>query len=256
MQKLARVDTLQKVLVETSIPTPKTSNINQYIGHLQYTMLHLSRFFGFYNFRTAQIDWNNYRGRQCVLEEACNILLNGGKKYNRARRKKMRSNRRRRKKMVNRRRQGDNADNPIEIRRETHKSHFNEGDTTKMPLIIFGDGLKGSTHVRLRGRRVGASEMVYKNLKKREKQGELLVLDINEFKTSSVCFECHQRNLKHHTAQERTFYNILICNDCNIFWNLDVLAAKNMMFISTQLWSGNERPNIFSRQQDNAPHRT
>ena len=101
--------------LETNIPTPKTSNINQYIDHLLYIMLHLPRFFGFYNFRTAQINWNNYRGRQCALEEACNILLNGGK-YNRTRRKKTRSNRRRRKKMVNRRRQGDNADNPIEIR--------------------------------------------------------------------------------------------------------------------------------------------
>ncbi|CEG63941.1 hypothetical protein RMATCC62417_01005 [Rhizopus microsporus] len=134
--------------------------------------------------------------------------------------------------MVNRRRQGDNADNPIEIRRETHKSHFNEGDTTKMPLIIFGDSLKGNTHVRFRGRR-GTSEMIYKHLKKREKQVELLVLDINESRMSSVCFECHQRNLRHHTVQERTFYNVLICNDCNILWNRDVLAAKYMMLIST-----------------------
>ncbi|ORE06340.1 hypothetical protein BCV72DRAFT_335980 [Rhizopus microsporus var. microsporus] len=119
--------------------------------------------------------------------------------------------------------------------------------TTKVPLIIFEDGLKGSTHVRFRGRIVETSEMIYKDLKKREKQGELLVLDINEFRASSVCFECHQRNLRHHTAQERAFYNILICNDCNIFWNRDVLAAKNMMFISTQLWPGNERSDIFSR---------
>lgn len=59
-----------------------------------------------------------------------------------------------------------------------------------MSLIVFGDGMKGSAHVRFRGRRVGASEMIYKNLKKREKQGELLVLDINEFRTLSGRYLC------------------------------------------------------------------
>jgi hypothetical protein len=71
-------------------------------------------------------------------------------------------------------------------RRRAHKSHFNEGDTTRMPLIVFGDGLKGKAHVRFRKRRVGVSEIIYKNLKNRERQGQLLLLDINEFRTSSV----------------------------------------------------------------------
>jgi hypothetical protein len=56
-----------------------------------------------------------------------------------------------------------------------------------MPLVIFGDGVKGSSHVKYRGRRIGASNIIYKNLK-REKLGEVLVLDINEFRTSSVSY--------------------------------------------------------------------
>lgn len=71
-------------------------------------------------------------------------------------------------------------------RRTYHKSHFTEGDLTKMPLIVFGDGLKGKSHVKYRGHRVGVSEIIYRQLKRREKLGELLVLDINEFRTSSV----------------------------------------------------------------------
>lgn len=55
-----------------------------------------------------------------------------------------------------------------------------------MPLIVFGDGLKGKAHVRIRRKRVGVSEIIYRNLKNREKLGEVLVLDIDEFRTSSV----------------------------------------------------------------------
>lgn len=55
-----------------------------------------------------------------------------------------------------------------------------------MPLIVFGDGLKGGNHTKYKGLRVGASEKIYKNLKRRESLGELFLLDIDEFRTSSV----------------------------------------------------------------------
>jgi hypothetical protein len=101
--------------LETNIPTPKTSEIDQYLQHIQYMMSHLPNFFGFYNFRTAQVNWSNYIGRKCSIEEACNILINGGKKYNRRKRKKTCSNRKKRKKMATRRRQNENIGNRIEI---------------------------------------------------------------------------------------------------------------------------------------------
>lgn len=92
--------------LETQIPTAKTSLLNQYSAHIIYMMTHLADFFNFYSFRTASVRWNNYRGRQCAIEEACNILINGGKKYNHKKRKKTKSNRRKRKKMLNRRNPG------------------------------------------------------------------------------------------------------------------------------------------------------
>lgn len=89
---------------------PKTSIIDCYTEHLQYIMLHLPRLFAFYNFRTAQARWYNYRGRQYALEEACNVLLHGGKKYNRRKRRKTKSNRKKKPKLESRRRQEDDAD--------------------------------------------------------------------------------------------------------------------------------------------------
>ncbi|GAA5809176.1 hypothetical protein MFLAVUS_002581 [Mucor flavus] len=202
-------------LLETNIPSPRTAAIANYNNYLTYMLVNLNAFFDFYNFRTASINWKNYIGKQCAIEEACNILINGGKKYNPNKRKKTKKNRR---------------------------------DSTKMPLVVFGDGLKGKSHVKLKGRRTGVSEIIYRQLKRREKLGEVLVLDINEFRTSSVCFNCHEMNLRHHQAEDRSFFSILICNSCNIFWNRDVLASKNMMYIASEIWAGNERPAIFSRQ--------
>ncbi|CEP07860.1 hypothetical protein [Parasitella parasitica] len=59
--------------------------------------------------------------------------------------------------------------------RTNHKSQFAEGDATRMPLVVFGDSLKGRSHVKFKGHRVGVSEIIYKQLKTREKLGEVLV---------------------------------------------------------------------------------
>ena len=56
-----------------------------------------------------------------------------------------------------------------------------------MPLVVFGDGLKNKAHVKFRGLRHGLNEKIYKHLIQKEKQGQLLLVDINEFNTSKVC---------------------------------------------------------------------
>lgn len=55
-----------------------------------------------------------------------------------------------------------------------------------MPLVVFGDGLKNKDHVKFKGLRHGISNKIYSQLKLRERIGELLLVDINEFKTSKV----------------------------------------------------------------------
>ena len=58
-----------------------------------------------------------------------------------------------------------------------------------MPMVVFGDGLKNKDHIKFRGLRHGVSNKIYKQLQARERIGELLLVDINEFKTSKVIKE-------------------------------------------------------------------
>ncbi|KAI7889643.1 uncharacterized protein EV154DRAFT_273304 [Mucor mucedo] len=67
-----------------------------------------------------------------------------------------------------------------------NKACFEVGNNNKMPLVIFGDGLKNKDHVKFKGLRRGISNKIYSQLKIRERIGELLLVDINEFKTSKV----------------------------------------------------------------------
>jgi hypothetical protein len=94
--------------IKTNIPSKKTTSSAQYLRYIQYMFTHLNTLFLFYNFRTASITWNNYRGRQKALHGAVNILLDGAQKYNKNKRKKKKTmmNRKKRKKMNNRRNPG------------------------------------------------------------------------------------------------------------------------------------------------------
>jgi hypothetical protein len=55
-----------------------------------------------------------------------------------------------------------------------------------MPLVIFGDGLKNKSNVKFKGLRHGVTEKIYRQLKLREKLGQLILLDIDEYNTSNV----------------------------------------------------------------------
>lgn len=70
-----------------------------------------------------------------------------------------------------------------------------------VPFVVFDDRLKNSDRVYYRGHRVGVSGVIYKRLKRNERLTEILLLDINKFKTSSVspyaymnCFQKTKRN--------------------------------------------------------------
>lgn len=54
-------------------------------------------------------------------------------------------------------------------------------------------------------------------------------------------------NLRHYQTEDRSFSSILIWNSCNIFWNRQVLASKNMMYIASEIQAINERPVFFYR---------
>ncbi|KAI8977457.1 hypothetical protein BDF20DRAFT_836256 [Mycotypha africana] len=110
---------------------------------------------------------------------------------------------------------------------------FDEGDRTKMLLTVFGSGLRGKEQLRFRGPQHGASNAIYIHLKVKEKQGYLCLLDIDKFRTVKVCNSCRQEDFGNLIATDgQTIHAILICNNCNVYWNRDVNAAKNMFSIS------------------------
>ncbi|CEI95702.1 hypothetical protein RMCBS344292_09881 [Rhizopus microsporus] len=90
-----------------------------------------------------------------------------------------------------------------------------------MPLVIFGHGLRNKDRVKFKGLRRGVSNKVYRQLKRREELGELLLLDINEYKTSKTCNSCFNQdleNLKRGGGDDvKKIHQVLKCKSCNIF---------------------------------------
>ena len=118
-------------------------------------------------------------------------------------------------------------------------------DKNKVPLIVFGNGMFGKDLVKLKGIRCGVVGVMWRCLKKREAAGDLLVVPIDEFRTSRVCNRCVTRTLEKHPNVKGQ--SVLVCTTCNTIWQRDVNAAKNMMSISLSVWAGNERPEPYRR---------
>jgi len=114
-----------------------------------------------------------------------------------------------------------------------------------VPLIVFGTGMVGKDLVKLRGLRHGVTGMFYRTLKKREKEGELLVVPIDEFKTSRICNICKTDTL--YKASHTRGYGVLVCKTCKTLWQRDVNASKNMMSIAPSIWNRDGRPTAFKR---------
>ncbi|KAI9346319.1 hypothetical protein BD770DRAFT_463040 [Pilaira anomala] len=151
----------------------------------------MNELFNFYGFTTAQGKWLDYLGKQKAKEAAVNILLNGGKKYNKRKRKKKKTANNKRRRRNNRRRRMDNPNRPqqnaiISIdntikSKLLRRGKFKLGNKTKMPIVIFGDGMFNKDAVRFKGHHHGVISIIYKNLTReryvisgRQKETQLL----------------------------------------------------------------------------------
>lgn len=83
--------------IETNYPTGKTSNIERYRYHVDYFFSHREVLFSFYGLEDAERRFRDYQGRQRAQEEIANMLINGGRKYDRRKRKHRSKNRKKRK---------------------------------------------------------------------------------------------------------------------------------------------------------------
>jgi hypothetical protein len=90
-------DTAGITPIETSLPTAKTVNITSYISHVEYLLQHLTDLYQFYGPSNGKEKYFRYKNTQKARSEAVSILVNGGKKYNRGKRKRKKRNRKSRK---------------------------------------------------------------------------------------------------------------------------------------------------------------
>jgi hypothetical protein len=104
----------------------------------------------------------NYVGKIKAREETVNILINGGKKYNKTKRKTRKPKRiKPRKKKARRNQRGHNTPSPTNTQQynpqpDTYRRNvFEQGHTTEIPMVVFGDGVKNRDHVHFRRHKHG-----------------------------------------------------------------------------------------------------
>jgi transposase len=158
----------------------------------------------------------NYNGRQRAEAEMVNIMVTGGKKL----KKKTKGKERKGKKWKSSALQTDN----------------------KIPLIGFGAVKFAPT---MKGKLAGLAERCRHVLRKAERQGRLVMIDIDEFLTSQVCSKCSTKDLKAKQLGDDEMYAVKVCNNCHTVWQRDTNASRNIHYIAPQCITSGNRPPQF-----------
>jgi transposase len=98
--------------------------------------------------------------------------------------------------------------------------------------------------VKLKDNKYRVTGILWRALKKREKEGDLLVVTIDEYMTSRIFNIYYEDSLRKVDGVKG--HSILGCQNCKTLWQRDINAAKNMLLISSLTWNGNGRLEIFS----------
>ncbi|KAI7864089.1 uncharacterized protein EV154DRAFT_488962 [Mucor mucedo] len=131
--------------------------------------------------------------------------------------------------------------NPLDISRPNKwKPLPYEEDKSKVPLVVFGEGMFGKNLVKLKG----MTGVMWRSLKKREAAGELIAITIVEYETSKVYSQSYFDDLKVIKTPGFKGSKVLCCQKCEKVWQRDVNAARNMMIISKAIWLGEGRPEV------------
>ena len=157
--------------------------------------------------------------------------------------------------------------------RRWKKAKVNVQNQGKMPLIVFGNGFFNDMAIK---RHMAAPiKKIYANLKRRERLGQAVIVQIDEYLTSQV----HSYFLFFCCCEHVIDAFLLFCPDlqqlpktgigkmgrsrrkrapwhfrmqnCHMLWNHDVNAAKNMYWIAESIWAGHGRPACFQRPSSN-----
>ncbi|CEG83564.1 hypothetical protein RMATCC62417_17465 [Rhizopus microsporus] len=212
-------DTAGITAIEAATPTAKTARNISFLRFADHMLSNMDRLFTFYGFSTAKYRFNLYQGKQRAPEMMVNMLLNGGAKYNRKKRfkKKNKKEKQKNKKMKrlqkNEKKKGKSRQQQNRRRNKWKPLKFKEEDRFKVPLVVFGNDMFGKDIVKLKGLRCGVAGIMWRCLKKREAADDLLVLPIDEFKTSRNCCRCETDSLDSVSGVKGD--SVLVCKTCN-----------------------------------------
>ncbi|ORE03804.1 hypothetical protein BCV72DRAFT_25648 [Rhizopus microsporus var. microsporus] len=60
-----------------------------------------------------------------------------------------------------------------------------------IPVIAFGNGTLKKNHVKFKGHKVGLTDVLYTELKKKQKSGEAIIALVDEYRTSMASILRH-----------------------------------------------------------------
>lgn len=79
------------------LPTSKTSDPSYFMRYNLYLLENCNQLFDFYSERHGLLRFHQYQNKRRAMAETVNLLINGGRKYNKHRHKNAKRNRKRRK---------------------------------------------------------------------------------------------------------------------------------------------------------------
>lgn len=85
-------------LIESGIPSSKTSLVTEYNSYVKYMLLNKNALFEFNDKNAARNRFQSYQGVQRATDQMANIVIHGTAKYNRRRRDKGRKRKKKKKK--------------------------------------------------------------------------------------------------------------------------------------------------------------
>jgi hypothetical protein len=193
-------------VIESKMPSARTVNETTYSEYVVYFFENWVSLRYFYAFRCAKDSFSNHQGRQRATDEVANILINGGKKYDKKRRKKH-GPKTKKKGIVPKKsitisksklvlfscKLNHSADTPVLDRQDQRssqqpiwrKSKVEVDNQGKMPFIVFGNGCISQT-MAFKRHLAAPSKKIYNTLKRRERLGHAVVCLIDEYYTSQV----------------------------------------------------------------------
>ncbi|KAG1170488.1 hypothetical protein G6F70_000738 [Rhizopus microsporus] len=186
-------------------------------------MANIQKILDFYGYETAEGRCRCYQEVQRAREEMANILINGGKKYNKDRRKNYKNHRRKKKE---KKKKGEESSERPEKQWRPQRNIY---DREKIPVVAFGSEM-------FRKDSVNSVDTT---------QGDVLVVTVDEFRTSRVCNSCDKMAF---TSAFINPHGIQSCTECGLLWQRDINASKNIFKIANGILRGCGRPQAFLRR--------